>query len=85
MATSVKKTKAELIEELEARKEEIKVLNTRIETFERYEKYEEMGDELKAVYDAYVHAGFSEDQAFQLLTESLKAASAMLKNRICGF
>lgn len=56
-------------------------LQKKIETFERYKQYEEMADELAAMKNAYIQAGFSKEEAFQLLTETMKAAATMVKKR----
>ena len=58
--TYLKKTKAQLIEELDSAKKEL-------EKFEKYRKYDEMGEELYAAMSSLVNAGFSRDEAFKLL------------------
>lgn len=57
---TTKKTKAELLDE-------IKELETQVKKLENYKQYEECADELKAVHTAFVNAGFSDEQAFDLL------------------
>lgn len=60
-------TKAELIEEIEQKNSEIEKLEDEIERLEKRSNYKENADELKALYDSYVEAGFEENQAFMLV------------------
>lgn len=60
--------KAELLELLEEKERDIKNLHEQIDKLEKYAKYDEYADEIKAMYDGFVNAGFSESQAFILLT-----------------
>jgi hypothetical protein len=57
----------------------VKELQNKIETFERYKQYDEMADEMAAMKNAYIQAGFSKEEAFELLIESIKAAAKMTK------
>ena len=59
-------TKAELLQELENTRKHAENLKKQVEALERYKKYEEGADEVKALHDSYVNAGFTEEQAFQL-------------------
>ena len=38
------------------------------------EKYDEMAIEIKGIYDSYIKAGFTEKQAWELLTIGMKNA-----------
>lgn len=62
------KTRNELLEEIEQKNEEIEVLKADIEKLEKYKKYDEMADEVKAINDSFVRSGFSEEQAFQMVS-----------------
>ena len=62
------KTKNELLEEIEQKNGEIEVLKADIEKLEKYRKYDEMADEVKAINDRFVRSGFTEQQAFELIT-----------------
>ena len=69
------KTKNELLEEIEQKNEEIEVLKTDIEKLEKYRKYDEMSDEVKAINDSFVRSGFTEQQAFELTRGAVTAAA----------
>lgn len=62
------KTKAQLLADIE-------VLEKKIENLERYEKYDAMADEVKAMTDSFVRAGFTEDQAFEMVKEMMVAVA----------
>lgn len=67
-------TKSELLEQIEQKNEEINSLHNQIEQLERYKKYEDGANELRAMYDSYVLAGFSNEEAFALLNTMLAAS-----------
>ena len=69
------KTKNELLEEIEQKNEEIEVLKADIEKLEKYRKYDEMADEVKAINDIFVRSGFTEQQAFELTRGAVTAAA----------
>lgn len=69
-AKTTKKTKQDLLDE-------IAELKNQIANMEKYQMYKNMSDEMKMVYDAYKESGFTEDQAFTLLTFSIKYAAHM--------
>lgn len=71
------KTKIDLQEEIRLKNEEIELLKKRVETLKKYEKYEDMADEMKAMHDSFLNAGFSDQQAFELLTRCLSCAAEM--------
>lgn len=75
MATE-KKTKAMLLEEIEQKNEELKGLKKEIEKLEKYKQYEDMANELKAMYDSFVNSGFDETQAFKLMLKLFEVAPA---------
>lgn len=57
----------------EAKKKNMKKTE-QIDNLEKYSKYDEYASELKAMYDSFVNAGFSEQQAFILLTTAMDNA-----------
>lgn len=60
------KTKAELMEEINVKNEELKSLKAEIEKLERYKTYQDGADELAAIRLSYIKAGFSEAEAFEI-------------------
>ena len=72
MAT--KKTKAELEKELETIKESKAELEKELKNLEKYKQYEDMAGEVHAIYMSFVHAGFSEEQAYDLLKTMIQNA-----------
>lgn len=76
------KTKAELMEELEEIKAELKNKEKEIEDLKRFEKYKEMGDELKAMQNAFIDSGFTETQAFKMLLTTVRAAAEMSRPKL---
>jgi hypothetical protein len=64
---STKKTKAELMEELEAAINAKADLEKQLAELEKYKTYRTAGDELKAIHTAFMDAGFDSAQAFTLL------------------
>lgn len=69
------KTKAELMEEIKIKNEEIKDLKTEIERLERYKAYESMADELGAMRESFVNAGFSKTEAFTMVMKTIELAT----------
>ena len=64
-----KKTKTELIEEINNLKKDLDKL-------ERYRKYEDTANEIKAIHDSFVNAGFTEDQAFKIMITAMNMPRA---------
>lgn len=60
------KTKTELMEEIENKNKEIKDLKKEIEKLDRYRVYEDSANEIAAARDAFVKAGFTKAEAFEL-------------------
>lgn len=75
MATN--KTKTMLLEEIEAKNEEIKLLKEEVKKVERYKQYEESANEIAALRDSFINAGFTKTEANDLLKITLANA---LKN-----
>ena len=65
--TNTKKTKAMLQEEVEQLYQELMTKEKELAKFDKYKKYEEMGNELFAALTAMKDAGFTHDEAFILL------------------
>ena len=78
MAT--KKTKAELEKELETVKESKAELEKELKNLEKYKQYEDMAGEVHAIYMSFVHAGFSEEQAYDLLKTMIQNAKNITFN-----
>lgn len=67
-------TKEDLIREIEAAHNHIQEMEKRMRSLDKYNQYKEAGDEIKAMHVAFVDAGFSDDQAFELIKASIQAA-----------
>lgn len=68
------KTKAELLEEIEAKNSEIKDLKNEIQKLDRYKQYEDMANEVFALRESFVNAGFSKAESFNMLKTILEAS-----------
>lgn len=64
---AARKTKAELLEEISALREEVAKL-------ERYSKYEDSANETHAVMQSFINAGFTREEAFALTKEMIIGA-----------
>ena len=60
MAVKKNKTKAEL-------EQEIKELQKQVKDMEKYKGYKDTADEIAAMRNAFVEAGFSEEESFTLV------------------
>lgn len=69
------KTKAELMEEIKTKNDEIKDLKNEIEKLERYKTYTNYADEMGAMRQAFVDAGFSKTEAFTMMLKTIEMAS----------
>lgn len=76
MAT--KKTKAELEKELETVKASKAELEKELKNLEKYKEYEDMAGEIHALYTSFVTAGFSEEQAYDLLKTMIQNAGNLV-------
>lgn len=65
------KTKNELLEEIEQKNEELKSLKSEVKKLENYRKYDDCANEIRTVYQSFVNSGFTEEQAFEILTITL--------------
>ena len=80
MATT-RKTKDELMTELEAKETEIKELKEDLKKLEKYKQYEDMAGEIRALNEAFMNSGFSDEQAFAMVNNILTTATAgVVKN-----
>ena len=66
------KTRDELLKEIDEKNQEIKDLKKDIEKLDRYKVYEEGANEIAAVRDAYIAAGFSKTEAFTLTLKTVE-------------
>lgn len=71
-------TKAELMDEVKTKNDEIKALKAEIEKLDRYKTYQDGADELAAVRLAYIKAGFSEAEAFELTKMMIQVVAGNL-------
>jgi hypothetical protein len=78
---TTRKTKDELMTELEAKETEIKELKEDLKKLEKYKQYEDTANEIKALHDAFMNSGFSDEQAFALVNNIMTTATAgVVKN-----
>ena len=74
-----RKTKAQLMEELEQKNSEIAALKKELERSENYELCVTAGKEMRDAMDGLVAGGLTEEQAFQVL---LAGAQLAISRRI---
>ena len=67
MATTIKKTKAQLVEELDQLKERTAAVEKQLKNMDRYKQYEECADDIKVMHTALMNSGFTDEQAFDLI------------------
>ena len=72
------KTKVELMDEVKAKNDEIKALNEEIKKLDRYKDYQKAADDLAAIRLSYINAGFSEEEAFELIKMMFQMAGLSL-------
>lgn len=72
------KTKTMLLDEIEAKNLEIKLLKEEVKKVERYKQYEEAAGEMAALRDSFINAGFTKAEANDLL--KLALTNAMVNN-----
>ena len=65
--STTKKTKAELLEEIER-------LNKELEEIKNAELYQSGANQLKAMHAAYMNAGFTDEQSFELVLTMIKSS-----------
>lgn len=68
--TTTKKTKAQLVEEIEGLKAEM-------DRLKKYEQYAEAANELYAMMESLMNAGFTRDEAFVMMNELAKQGMKM--------
>jgi predicted nuclease with TOPRIM domain len=71
------KTREELMKEIENKNDEIKNLKEEIKKLDRITQYTEGANELAALRDSFVAAGFTKSEATTLTIEMMKNAVAM--------
>ena len=69
---TTKKTKTQLMEEINALKAEVAKLD-------KYKQYENMANEMYAIQQSFVNAGFTRDEAFTLLLHMLKTSGQTMR------
>ena len=74
-----RKTKAQLMEELEQKNAEIAELKKELEKSASHEQYVEVGKSLREVIDGLVEGGLTEDQAMQFLIGVIPLASKFIR------
>lgn len=67
-------TKEDLLREIELAHAHIQEMEKRMRNLDKYNQYKEAGEEIKAMHVAFIDAGFSDDQAFELIKASIQAA-----------
>ena len=60
------KTREELLKEIESKNKEIRDLKKDVEKLDRYKAYADGADEVAALRDSYIKAGFSKTEAFEM-------------------
>lgn len=74
MPISVSKmTKAQMVEEIECAHEHIREMEAKLEDLQKYEKYKDAADEIKAIHTALMDSGFTNEQAFDLLKTTMQS------------
>lgn len=74
MPISVSKmTKAEMVEEIEIAHKHIREMEAKLEDLQKYEKYKDAADEIKAIHTALMDSGFTNEQAFDLLKTTMQS------------
>lgn len=79
MSISVERTPENIADLIKKRDQEIKDLKVELKKLEQYKQYDDAAMEMKAMYDSFIRAGFTEDQAFTLFNSIIgKSLAAML-------
>lgn len=72
MATEVEVRKQILLNAIEKKEKDIANLHEEIDKLEKQKLHDAATQEVKMLYDSYIRAGFDEDQAFDLVMETIK-------------
>lgn len=72
-----RKTKAQLMEELEQKNNEIAELKKELERSAQYDQYVNAGKEIREVIDGLMEGGLSENQAFDILRAVIMAGGGI--------
>lgn len=73
MANFNNKTKTELMEIIEAKETEILELKEELRLLEKCQKYDDVTDEIRGVYDKLLAKGFMTDEALTIVQTMIKA------------
>ena len=65
--TTTRKTKEQLLEELNAAKDNVAEVKKQLEKLEQYKILDDAANDIRVAHMALVNAGFSDEQAFELL------------------
>lgn len=76
-ARTTRRTKAQLLEEIEELKDVIKHNEEEIKKLERFKVYENCASDLAAFRDSLIDEGFTEEQAFELAKQMIVSAAEM--------
>ena len=71
-----RKTKAQLMEELEQKNAEIAELKKELERSANYEQYLDAAKEMRSMVDAFMESGFTEEQAITIVTGLIGQATS---------
>ena len=78
---TTKKTKAELLAEINDLKEELERVEKENARLERYSQYEESANEVYAMQKAFENAGFTREEAFRLVIDLVHTTYRNLHSR----
>lgn len=70
---NTKMTKAQLVEEINNAHKYIQDMEKKLENLQKYQQYEEVADEIKAIHTALMNSGFTNEQAFDLLKTTMQS------------
>ena len=62
-------------ERIDRHKLEIKALKEEISSLEKYKQYRDAADDVKAIHQSFMDAGFTNDQAFTLINTALAVSA----------
>lgn len=80
MATKTVKTEEEILkEELNCAKAHAAEMEKRLKAMEAYKNYEPTANEFKAMHTAYMNAGFTDAQAFELVKVTIKCYAEYMR------
>lgn len=78
---TTRKTKAQLLEEIEELKGIVKEKEEDLKKFERFQVYENAATDFAVIRDSLIGQGFTEDQAVDIVKEMIHVAGQMGRSR----